>query len=177
MPNALDSGMPPPAAAQEGAPGNALQQQSGPPANGAAPPAAPPPPPTHEQTVAALRHFDAIKGELTMLLKDPAAGRSDLKSKIIDGVTKLVSERMLTAPQAVQQLDQVPSDPLQQRKWMQTMLAQTVQAENGLLDHYGQGNPSLGDVAGHFAGNAGGKRDDHMEHIKALHANYSGMVH
>lgn len=177
MPNALSNGTLPPAPQQDG--GNGLQAGAPAAGPGAIPggaPAPPPPPPSHEQTVAALRHFDAIKGELVALLQDPAAGRSDLKSKIIDGVTKLVSERMISAPQAVQQLAQVPSDPLAQRKWMQTMLAQTVQAENNVLDHYGHGNPSLGDVAGHFAGRSGGNRDDHMEHMKALHANYAGMA-
>jgi len=175
MPNALDSGMPPPAQAQPGAQANGLQP-SGPPASGAAPPAAPPPPPTHEQTVAALRHFDAIKGELTVLLKDPAAGRSDLKSKIIDGVTKLVSERILSAPQAVQQLAQVPSDPLQQRKWMQTMLAQTVQAEQGIVEHHRNTNLGSGDWATEAAQHHNTNPDEHMEHMKALSANYSGMA-
>jgi hypothetical protein len=173
MPNALDSGMPPPAAAQSGSDGNGLQQ-SGPPPNGA-PQAAPPPPPTHEQTVAALRHFDAIKGELTTLLKDPAAGRSDLKSKIIDGVTKLVSERILSAPQAVQQLAQVPSDPLLQRKWMQTMLTQAVQAEQGIVEHHRNTNLGSGDWATE-AQKHNTNPDDHMEHMKALNANYSGMA-
>jgi len=173
MPNALDNGMPPPAQAQPGAQGNGLQQ-SGPPANGAAPTAmAPPPPPTHEQTVAALRHFDAIKTELTTLLQDPAAGRSDLKSKIIDGVTKLVSERMLSAPQAVQQLAQVPSDPLQQRKWMQTMLAQAMQAEQGIVEHHRNTNLGSGDWATEAQKHVSNP-DDHMHHMAALAANYGG---
>jgi hypothetical protein len=172
MPNALDSGMPPPVQAQPQ--GNGLQQ-GGAPANGAAPQAAPPPPPTHEQTVAALRHFDAIRGELTTLLKDPAAGRSDLKSKIIDGVTKLVSERILSAPQAVQQLAQVPSDPLQQRKWMQTMLAQTAQAEQGIVEHHRNTNLGSGDWATE-AQKHNTNPDDHLEHMKALNANYSGAA-
>lgn len=175
MPNALSGGSLPPAPTQDGGSGNGLVP-TGAPAQAApgAPVAAPPRPPSHEQTVAALRHFDAIKSGLTDLLKDPAAGRSDLKSKIIDGMTKLVSERMVTAPQAVQQLATVPSDPLAQRKWMQAMLAQAVQAENNILDHFGHGNPSLGEVAEHFSGRTGGHPDDHIEHMKALHANYAG---
>ena len=103
-----------------------------------------------------------------MLLKDPAAGRSDLKSKIIDGVTKLVSERIISAPQAVQQLAQVPSDPLQQRKWMQTMLAQTVQAEQGILAHHAVGFAGQGPMP------TPANSDGHMDHMAALNANYAG---
>lgn len=172
MPNALTAGGLPPAPPQDGSGGNGLQPPGVPPA--AAPAnAAPPAPPTHEQTVAALRHFDAVKGELTTLLSDPATGKSDQKSKIIDGVAKLVAERMISPGQAVIELWQVPRDPLAQRKWLVTMMQQTVQAENGILDHYGQGNPSLA-ASPAEVGRHPGNRDDHMEHLAALAANYSG---
>lgn len=175
MPNPLQMGATPPLPEQSSAAANGLQVKTAPVILGADAPQAEPSPaaPTHEQTVAALRHFDAIKGGLQELLKDPAVGRSDVKDKIIDGMAKLVSERMVSAPQAVMQLSQVPSDPLAQRKWLQTMLQQTLQAENGVLDHYGAGNPYLGSVAEHMAAHKGGARDDHMGHLKALHANYS----
>lgn len=135
--------------------------------------APPPPPPSHAQTVAALRHFDAIKGELHKLLKDPELGKSDLKAKIIDGMTILVSNRMVPATQAVTQLASVPSDPIKQRQWASALMQQTTQAENVILDHYGQGNPSLGDVHGHVAGMDHGSGDDHLNHMAALHTNYS----
>lgn len=176
MPNPLQTGAPPPPPEQTGGPANGLQVNAPPAAPGAAPQSQLPPPPSHEQTVAALRHFDAIKGGLQELLKDPAVGRSDVKEKIIDGMTKLVAERMVSAPQAVQQLSQVPSDPIAQRKWLQTMLQNTVQAENGILDHYGAGNPYLGSIAEHMAAHKAGHKDDHMGHLKALHANYSRMT-
>jgi hypothetical protein len=146
MPNPLQTGAPPPPPEQTSGPANGLQVNA-PAANGA-PQAAQqlPPPPSHEQTVAALRHFDAIKGGLQEMLKDPAVGRSDVKDKIIDGMTKLVAERMVSAPQAVQQLSQVPSDPIAQRKWLTTMLQQTVQAENGILDHYGHDGALMPDA-------------------------------
>lgn len=146
--------------------GNPLQ-------GGAQQPAAAPPPPSYEQTVAAMRHFDAVKGELTTLLNNPALGRSDVKSQVIDGTTKLVAERFISPEQAVMQLSKVPTDPLQQRKWLQTMMAQTVQSENAVLDHYGAGNPHLGAVSDHMAKNHG-KRDDHMAHLSALASNYGG---
>src|ERR1700728_1352349 len=94
--NALMSGVPP-------------MLQNAPMGNGA--PAAQPSPPTHEQTVAALRHFDAIKSVLAPLLQDPSLGKSNMKMPVIDGVTKLVSERIISAGTAVDQLSKFPSDP------------------------------------------------------------------
>jgi len=173
MPNALTNGGLPPAPAQDGSGGsNGLQVNA--PANGApAAAAAPPPPPTHAQTVAALRHFDAIKGELTEVLKDPACGRSDLKSKIIDGVTKLVADRIISAPQAVSQLANVPSDPLSQRKWLQTQLQQAMQAEQGIVEHHRNTNLGSGDWATE-AQKHNTNPDTHMQDMAGLAANYGG---
>ncbi len=151
-----------------------------PPAPGPAPggsvapgqPQQPPAPPTHEQTVAALRHFDAVKQQLGAILKDPAVGKSDMKSKIIDGVTRLVAEGFMPATAAVDELSKVPSDPLQQLHWAQAMMAQTKNAENNILDHYGMGNPHFGTVAEHMAMPIKNNRADHLDHIAAMTSNY-----
>src|SRR6185312_14732617 len=103
----------------------------------AAPQGMPSAPPTHEQTVAALRHFDAIKREIGLVLKNPALGKSDVKSQIIDGVTRLVAEGFMPATAAVDELSKVPSNPLQQMHWAQAQMANARNAENTILDHYG----------------------------------------
>ena len=143
--------------------GNALQVSGG----GGGMPQQQAPAPTHAQTVAALRHFDAIKNELTTLMKIPNIGKTDIKSQVIDGMSKLVSERMIPATQAVIQLSQLPTDPAMQRKWVQTLLAQAAQAEQNILAHHAQG----------FAGQGPEptpSRDDHMDHMAALQSQYGG---
>jgi hypothetical protein len=162
MGNALMSGAgPAPPAPQQPGPGGPPQPQ--------------PAPPTHAQTVAALRHFDAIRKELEIVAKDPALGKSSVKSKIIDGVMRLVAERFMKPVQAVDELSKVPAEPLMQMKWVKTMYAQAQQAENGILDHYGATQPHLGTVADHFAGTKGTYNpDDHQDHLSALAANVRG---
>jgi hypothetical protein len=161
MGNALTSGAMPQPAAPQG-PGGPAGAQA-------------PPPPTHAQTVAALRHFDAIRKELEIIAKDPALGKSSVKSKIIDGVMRLVAERFMKPVQAVDELSKVPTEPLLQMKWVKTMYAQAQAAENGILDHYGATQPHLGTVADHFAGTKGAYNpDDHGDHLAAMTANYRG---
>lgn len=171
--NALaPTGTPPPMPVQEPAMQNNLQAAPQPQAAGG-PPQAAPAPPSHEQTVSALRHFHAVIGEVQTLLKDPETGKSDMKSKIIDGVTKLVSERMIAPGSAVAQLSQVPADPLQQRKWLQTTLQQATQAANAVLDHHAAGSQGTLDWA--KEGQAIHPHpDQHMGHMAALEANYGG---
>lgn len=164
MPNALDSGMPPPVQAQPNAQGNGLQQ-GGPPQQQQQQQA--PDAPNSAQTVAALRHFDAVKGELAVLLKNPDLGKANLKGAVIDGVSKLVGERILSAPQAVAQLSQVPEDPLAQRKWVTQQMQQVTQAERGIIAHHAIGFAGQGPEPTPSA-------DDHMQTMAGLHANYSG---
>jgi len=145
MAGVLDAGgdqpsVPQPDAAMQSAGALAAQQMApssrAPAAGSSAPPA--PPTPTHGQTVAALRHFDAIQTELAILLKDPAIGKSNLRSKIIDGVTKLVSDRIMTPGSAVAQLASVPDEPFQQRKWLEMHLLQSMVAKMKILSDHGK---------------------------------------
>lgn len=161
--NALMSGggaAPSPQNTPPGAPGQPQQQQ--------------PAPPSHEETIAALRHFDAVRKELELIMANPKLGKSSVKDPIIKGVTRLVASGFLTPVKAVDQLASVPQEPLMQLKWAKGMLTQAKQAENGILDHYGAGNPNLGSVQDHFAGTKGmSQMDDHQDHMSALAANYS----
>lgn len=166
MANPLDSGSASPPPPNPDA-GNALQQ--GAPQQGA--PQQAPPAPTHAQTVAALRHFDAIKGELKTLLNNPSLGKSDVKSQVIDGVTKLVSERIISPAQAVIQLSQVPTDPLQQRKWITQQMQQAVQAEHSIVDQHRNTNLGSGDWSTE-AQQHDTNPDNHMQDIEALGAQY-----
>lgn len=154
---------PNPDAGQTGDAGNALQQ--GAPPQGQQPQQ--PPAPNSAQTVAALRHFDAVKEELTVLLKNPSLGKSDLHSQIIDGVTSLVAKRILSPATAVMQLSKVPSNPIEQRKMLQEQMAQVVQAERAIIAHHGAGFAGQGPEPTPSA-------DSHMDDIAGLHANYSG---
>jgi hypothetical protein len=175
MPNALQGGMPPvprpdqqpPQTAQAPSFTNALAM----PSQASQPPAQQMPAPSHLETVAALRHFMAIIGRLKTLSKDPALGRSDCKMQIIDGMTSLVAERMMSAPQAVAQLGNVPSDPPGQRKWVNQMLQQTISAQNNVLDHHVAAHPATLDWA-QESQHQPGSVDDHMQTMTGLGARY-----
>jgi hypothetical protein len=127
-----------------------------------------PPAPTHGLTVAALRHFDSTIGILKSVLADLAVGKSSVKSKIIDGVTKLVSERMLSASEAVNQLATVPPEPFQQRKWLENHLQSAMTARSTVLDHHGQSHGGVpeGQI------DAKSNPDDHMNDMMGLRGHY-----
>lgn len=164
MPNPLQTAMPPPPDV------GAMTPQSGssPPQGAPAPAQAPTPPPTHQQTVAALQHFDAIESELTALLRDPDIGKADMKSKIIDGTTKLVANRIITPSDAVGQLGSVPKSPFDQKKWLETHYQQTVMAADAVLQHHGAG------FGGQNVDSSAPDPDSHTDMMSGLVGQYRG---
>lgn len=169
MTNALSNGVP------LGALPPQPQQSAGAPAPPGGPPQQPPAI-THQQAVAALRHFSAISRELEGLLKDPDLGKADVKSKIIDGTTKLVASRIIQPAQAVMQLSSVPADPQMQRGWVQQHFQQTMMAMNGVLDHHAQSNPGTGDLPTEIA-KSQSNPDAHLDDMASVHSAYQGNKH
>lgn len=160
MPGALQAGGPPPVPQPQQ---NAALGQGGPapqPGQPQVPQA--PPAPTHAQTVAALRHFQAIVSELRTLASNPDLGKSDIRDAFIDGMTKLVADRMVAPPQAVQQLSTIPDKPLDQKKWVMTHMQQTLQARDAVLVHH----------AAAFAGQPAQEAPDADQHMQDI----SGMM-
>lgn len=121
----------------------------------------PPSPPSHAQTVAALRHFTAIEKETAKLLKNPDCGKADMRSAVIDGVTKLVSQGILQPVEAVTELSQFPDRPFDQKKWLEQHFVQTTQAQTAILALHQHGalgqppdptSPSMDDHHGLISG-------------------------
>lgn len=139
------------------------------PQNGLAPRVpVPPPAPNHQQTVAALRHFGAIEREISTLLADPDLGRTDMRSKIIDGATSLVAQGIVTPAQAVAQLGSVPDRPFEQKQWLMRNFAQTIQAQNAVLDQHRAAFAGAPPVDDH------GDPDDHLGTVAGLMGQYQG---
>ena len=132
--------------------------------------AGPPPAPSHQQTVAALRHFAAIERELTTLLKDPDLGKADLKSKIIDGTTGLVAGGYLTPAAAVTELGTVPERPFEQKKWLEQHFQQTIAAANQVLGHHQAAFP------GGAPNEEAPSMDNHHDLMQGLASNYQGRA-
>jgi hypothetical protein len=127
-----------------------------------------PPAPDHQQTVAALRHFDAIENALVALLKDPAVGKSDLRSSAIDQMTKLVARGIMTPATAVTQLSDFPDKPFDQKMWLQGHLQQTIQGATMVLAHHQAA------FAGQDVDTTPPSPDDHQNAISGLISMYKG---
>lgn len=178
MPNPLQTGQGGPPDAPQGGEPQMMQQGLQPqmaPQGPPQPQQMAQPAPTHEQTVAALRHFHAIVDVLRPLIKDPELGKTDVKGKIIDGSTELVAQRIISPAQAVMQLGDVPEKPFDQKQWVVGHYQQAMQAADMVLAHYGAANQGSGDIVADMQQHAPPNPDDHMNHMSSLHDHYKGL--
>lgn len=82
-------------------------------------PAQAPQAPTAGQTAAALHHFSEIKSTLKPLLSDPNLGKTNIRPKLLDSMSKLLASRALTLPQVMNAVKALPDDPADQMKFVQ----------------------------------------------------------
>lgn len=170
MANPLQAGMPPPDPPEIDQGTNQLQQNAPPgPVQQAQPQQQQAPAPTHSQTVAAMRHFSEINREFLPLLKNPDLGKSDMKSSIIDAVTKLVASRVIPPSAAVAQLATVPEKPKDQRAWAMNLYHQNEMAAAVMLEHHRKA----------FAGQPENESDqynpdNHIDHMHGVMSHFRG---
>lgn len=124
MPNALTGLGSPPIPNQQGQQQPAATAPQGPPA------------PTHAQTVAALRHFQAVMGVFGKLQKNPDLGKADIRSAVIDGVTGLVAQRIIPPGAAVEKLATLPDRPFEQKQWVEQQILQDRVGRAAILVHH-----------------------------------------
>lgn len=165
----------PPAPRPDAGPLQSGAMPTGPaPAAGTAPLQGAPPPmpaPSHGQTVAALRHLTAVQGVLEELARNPELGKSDVKSAIIDGATRLVADRVFTPGQAVVQLGTVPERPFDQREWVEEHLAQTIVAQTTILEHHRGAHAGIPEEMMDRRYD----RDKHTDAMSGLMSHYGGL--
>ena len=117
---------------QDGAPQSGGQQQQQTPA------------PSHNQTVAALRHFQIFLDLEKQWLNSPEMGKSDMRDNFIEGYTKLVADRIATPVQAIQTLATVPERPFEQKQWVAANMQRNIQARDIVLAHHAQAYAGMG---------------------------------
>jgi len=143
---------------------------SSPTATGGAQPKTMPPAPTHAETVTALRHFGALEDELSELMIDPDLGKTDMRSKLIDSMTRLVSEGIVPSSGAVRDMGTFPERPYDQRQWINQHFMNVVQAQTAILAHHAIGAKTGQNLQPDTAPVA----DDHQATMASLLGRYGG---
>ena len=146
--------------AQSGARPAQGQQQMGPPA------------PNHAQTVAGLRQIGFFQQRWGELLKDPDLGVKNVRPMILDVLADTLADGYASLPQSLNTMKTLPSDPLEQKQWLEKHYSDDEMAMTALLQHHAAANPGVSDWPTEQAKMTAQKPPDHLSMISALNAHY-----
>ncbi len=127
-------------------------------------------PPSHHETVAILNHISAYDRHWRELLEDPDVGVSSIRKRVYDVMADLMNDDYATLPQTLQLLKSFPTEPLEQKQWLEKHIQTDEQAMRAVLDHHAQGSPPPGGFQDEMA--AQGEAPDRSELVNGAMARY-----
>ena len=130
-------------------------------------PQRPAPAPTHAQTMAAMHYFGEIKAAIAPVAKDPNLGVKNIRPKLLDAASKLLASRTLTLSEVMNRIKDLPDDPMQQKKFVESILNNANQAELTVLQHYR-------DAPQGPEGDEPWSQENHSDNITGLMQHYGG---
>ena len=112
------------------------------------------------------------------MLADPGAGTQSLRTRFYDATADLMGDGYCTLPQVLSLLKTFPSDPLEQKQWLQKHIQTDETAMTTLLAHHAQGFPRDGTepqppVQG---GKSGPLANDHLGMMSTLANRYKAAT-
>lgn len=121
---------------------------------------------TKQQVIAGLHHLGAFQKQFGPLLKNPGIGKTNIRPKIFDAAASLIAERTYTVPEVMNGIKDLPDEPLEQKKWLETKLANAAMAEKKLVADYIAQGPGAEPDGPDWS------LDSHRDHIGGLMGNY-----
>ena len=132
------------------------------------------PAPTHAQTVAALMHLSAVQ-EMLGLTQLPELGKANIRPEIYDATAELMAQGLVTLPQVMTEIRNIPADPPGQRTWVTTHLRNIALAKEQILSDHAQAFPGNGDVQSEMASIPPQDQSvSHVDNMKSIVNHYSG---
>lgn len=121
---------------------------------------------TKQQVIAGLHHLNAFQKEFAPLLNSPVLGKGNIRGKIFDASAALIGAGIFSVPEVMNGIKDLPDDPVDQKKWLVTKLANASMAEKKLVSDYIAQGPGPESEGPEYSA------DTHKEHMTGLMGNY-----
>ncbi len=102
-------------------------------------------PPSHQETTAVLDHIMAFHTRWMEMLKDPEVGTKNMRPAVMDMMADMISDDYASLPQVMGLLKTMPTEPLEQKQWIEQHVQNDMQGMAAVLDHHAQGRGPPGD--------------------------------
>jgi hypothetical protein len=136
----------------------------------AAPQQQPAPAPTHAQAVAAMHRFGQIKSAMAPVIADPNLGKTNVRPKLLDAASKLLGSKVLSLPEIMNSIKNLPDDPIQQKKFVENIMNTATQAQLTVLQQHRNAQLPEDQEPDEWT------PDNHADNMAGLMAHYQGAA-
>ena len=119
-----------------------------------------------QQVIAGLHHLGAFQKQYGPILKSPEIGKKNIRPKIFDASATLIGQGIFSVPEIMNGIKDLPSDPVDQKKWLEAKLMAAQQAEQKLVSDYVKQGPGPEPEGPDWS------EDTHKDHMTGLMGNY-----
>lgn len=127
---------------------------------------------THEQVVAAMHRFGAVERQMKKVMASPEFGKANIRPKLFDAAADLLGMRVLTLPELMNAIKNLPPDPTQQKAFVENIHNNARAAQMKVLGDYRQATLGAEPEAADFK--SGWSDDTHGDHFASMMGQYKG---
>lgn len=124
--------------------------------------------PSYDQVQAASHYLHSVNTAIEPLIKDDMLGKENIRPKMFDVAARLIGDRIVSLPEAMNYIKTMPDNPAEQKVWLLKLYQSNKIAQDRVLDDY---MASGGDPFTDKQGSAY-SQDTHGKHIKELMNHY-----
>lgn len=90
------------------------------------------------EAMAGIHRFSSVRAAMASVLADPKLGRENIRPKLLDAGSKLLASKVLSLPELMNAIKDLPDDPVKQRQFVDNIFNSAGQAREVLMQQYQQ---------------------------------------
>ncbi len=99
---------------------------------------------SHQEATALLQHISFWRRRWAAMLEDPEAGEKNLRPEVYDLMADVLSDDYASLPEVMGLLKTMPTEPLEQKQWIEGHVQSDDQQRQMVLQHYAATAPPPG---------------------------------
>lgn len=131
--------------------------------------------PSHQETTALLQHLSYFRRRWSAMLSDPEVGTKNMRPEVYDLMADSLLEDYATLPEVMGLLKSLPTQPLEQKQWIEKHIQQDDQAMQAVLQHYAASRPVMGSFEEESAQANTGEEPDRAELVRGAVSRFKAI--
>jgi len=131
--------------------------------------------PSHQETTALLQHISFFRRRLAAMLADPEVGTKNMRPEVYDLMADSLADDYASLPEVMGLLKTLPTDPLEQKQWIEESIQKDDKAMQTILQHYSASRPVMGSFEEESARASTGEEPDRASLVRSAVGRFKAM--